>query len=302
MEMLDIRTKLSTAFHPQTDGQTERMNQVLEAYIRAFCDSDQLNWPDLLPYAEFAYNNSVASATGFSPFYANYGYHPRSLWGIEKEPENPTATNYIAWVKSVHSNCLQALQSTRDRMAKYYDRKRHQSPPFKFGDLVLLNLRNVKTRTPSKKLDHKYQGPFKIIKVLSPTAYRLELPARWKIHNVFHVSLLEPYHQPSLPDRLAPTPQQVLEEVGDIEPEGEISDEYTPCAIQDIVKVGRSIKYLVEWEGYPAVKDYTLEPWQHVVGCPALVWDYWKNNQSKPVHDRFKSWGKRNDPTFTLRD
>jgi hypothetical protein len=302
MQLLDIRTKMSTAFRPQTDGQTERMNQVLEAYIRAFCSYDQGNWAELLAYAEFAYNNSVASATGVSPFYANYGYHPRSIWGIESEPRKTTSKNYVDWIQQVHTQCREELTQVRERMGKYYDKRRQEAPPFKVGDLVLLDLRNIKTRRPTKKFDHKRQGPFKIVKVISRSAYKLELPKRWRIHDSFHASLLEPYRKPSLAGRDDPTPEQVLEEVGEVEPEGEHSDEYTPKAIRDIIKVGTAIKYLVEWNDFPDTKDWTLEPRQHVEGCPELIWDYWKDNRDKPVHERFLTWGKRNDPTFMDED
>jgi transposase InsO family protein len=302
MEMLGIQTKMSTAFRPQTDGQTERMNQVLEAYIRTFCNYDMSNWSELLPYAEFAYNNSEASATGFSPFYANFGYNPRSAWGLEAEPKNPTATNYIKWIQEVHNSCKDSLITARERMGKYYDKRRQEAPPFKVGDLVLLDMRNIKKRRPAKKFDHKREGPFKIIKVISPTAYRLELPKRWKIHNAFHVSLLEPYHKPSLPDREDPTPTQVLEEIGEVEPEEEAEDGYTPKAVRDIIKNGSTIKYLIEWEEYLEIKDWTLEARQNVEGCPALIWDFWKNNQEKPIHDRFKTWGKRNDPLYKIKE
>jgi hypothetical protein len=299
IELLGVKARLSTAFHPQTDGQTERMNQILEAYIRAFCDTNQQNWPELLPYAEFAYNNSVSSATGLSPFYANYGQHPNSLWGLEEiKGDRPTASHFVEWIRSVHDTCKQALKDTRERMGRYHDKNRQDAPPFKLNDLVLLDLRNIKTTRPAKKFDNKYQGPFKIIKVLSRTAYRLELPKRWKIHNVFHVSLLEPYHTPSLPNREAPNTQQVLEEAGEVVPEGEYSDDFAPLAIRDIVRMGKKTLYLVEWENEPKPEDWTLEPLDHVKGCPGLVWDYWKENQEKPVHERFKEFGRKEEPGF----
>ena len=129
MEMLGIQTKMSTAFRPQTDGQTERMNQVLEAYIRTFCNYDMSNWSELLPYAEFAYNNSEASATGFSPFYANFGHNPRSAWGLEAESKNPTATNYIKWIQEVHDTCKDSLITARERIGKYYDKRCQEASP-----------------------------------------------------------------------------------------------------------------------------------------------------------------------------
>jgi len=79
LKKLGIRPRMSTAFHPQTDGQTERLNQTIEAYLRNFVNHEQDDWVRLLPMAEFAYNNSVTVGNGISPFYANYGFHPRTL-------------------------------------------------------------------------------------------------------------------------------------------------------------------------------------------------------------------------------
>ena len=76
MRLLDISQDMSTAYHPQTDGQTERVNQVLEQYLRTYCSWNQKNWVELLPYAEFCYNNTVHSSTKLTPFYASFVYHP----------------------------------------------------------------------------------------------------------------------------------------------------------------------------------------------------------------------------------
>ena len=78
MNLLDIKQKLSTAFHPETDGQTERVNQSLEQYLRMFSNYKQNNWSELLSMVEFLYNNSITSATGLSFFYTNYGYYPET--------------------------------------------------------------------------------------------------------------------------------------------------------------------------------------------------------------------------------
>src|SRR5213079_1188157 len=74
---LDLKQRLSTSFHPQTDGQTERMNQTVEQYLRIYCNYHQDNWSELLSLAEFSYNNTQHTSIGCSPFYANYGYNPR---------------------------------------------------------------------------------------------------------------------------------------------------------------------------------------------------------------------------------
>jgi len=94
LRLLAIWPRMSTAFHPQTDRQTERLNQTIEAYLRAFVEREQNNWVSLLPMAEFAYNNSVTMGNGVSPFYANYGYHPATIDPPSSEPLNPTSTVY----------------------------------------------------------------------------------------------------------------------------------------------------------------------------------------------------------------
>ena len=85
MKKLDVRLIKSTAFPPQTDGQTERINQTLEHYLRQYCNYAQNDWYEMLQLAEYSYNNSVTTATQMSPFYANYGFHPRTTWPVEME-------------------------------------------------------------------------------------------------------------------------------------------------------------------------------------------------------------------------
>jgi transposase InsO family protein len=87
--LLGIIKRMSTSFHPQTDGQTERVNQTLETYLRTFINYDQDNWYSLLPLAEFAFNNSVSQATQRTPIYTNYGYHPRTIWTSSEEFKTP---------------------------------------------------------------------------------------------------------------------------------------------------------------------------------------------------------------------
>ena len=96
MRLLEINQKMSTAYHPQTDGQTERVNQILESYLRNYVNYEQDNWAEMLPMAEFAYNNSATTATTISPFFANYGYHPRSNWPRpDEEIRNPASRIYV---------------------------------------------------------------------------------------------------------------------------------------------------------------------------------------------------------------
>ena len=96
---LGSKRKMSTAYHPQTDGQTKRTNQVLEGYLRNFVNYDQNDWYQLLPLAEYAYNNSKASAHKLTPFFANYGFHPQTQRMKERDVQNPGATMYTHWMQ-----------------------------------------------------------------------------------------------------------------------------------------------------------------------------------------------------------
>jgi len=142
-------------------------------------------------------------------------------------------------------------------MRRYGDPNRRPPPAYQVGDLVMLNGRNIKTRRPSRKMDHKNHGPFQIEKIISPLAVRLTLPRKWKIHNVFHVSLLEPYRTSE--HRTPPDPSKVLREADDIEQ----SEEYDVEEVMSSRKSGRRILYLVKWLDYPERKDWTEEPYDN---------------------------------------
>jgi hypothetical protein len=109
---------------------------------------------------------------------------------------------------------MRNLKATQERMKKYADLKRKDTPEFKIGDLIILDGRHIQARRPKDKLDHKKHGPFTIEKVISPTAMRLSLPRTWKIHNTFHVSLLEPYNNGTRPP---PDLLKIIDESVDIE-------------------------------------------------------------------------------------
>ena len=137
---------MSTAFHPQTDGQTERINQVIKGYLRTFVDKEQSYWCDLLPMAEYAYNNSTTMATGQTPFYANYGRHLETTTPRWTEVIHPALSTYAHWMISTIEETKKALASTQEKMAKYADKHRTESPAFQIGNLVMLSGRTIKTR------------------------------------------------------------------------------------------------------------------------------------------------------------
>ena len=175
-------------------------------------------------------------------------------------------------------------------MARYY---RAKTPPtFKIRDLVMLNGKNLKTRRPSHKLDHKLHGLFAIIKVISPTAVRLALPTKWRCHNTFQVSLVEPYRSSQHGLRLIPDLAEVLRQANDI------SNKDT-FAIEEVVgsswdKKRKKVRYLVMWERYPEREDWTEEPSEHFAnGGLEALWKFHRGNLAAIKDPRLSSGGKR---------
>ena len=195
---MKARRHMSTAFHPQMDGQTERQNQTLEHYLRCYVGYRQDDWVDWIEQAEFAYNNTVHASTGTTPFYALHGFHPEFTWDVEDdipEGEAPAARQRATAIQAEREKLKERLQQAAEYQSKWYG-KSHTPRHYRVGDKVLLSSKNLRLARPSRKLDHHFVGPFRITEALGKQAYRLELPKTLeKIYPVFHVSLLEPYHQ-----------------------------------------------------------------------------------------------------------
>jgi hypothetical protein len=270
--ILKIDPRKSTAFHPQTDGQTERMNQTLETYLRIFCNHEQDDWFDLLPLAEFAYNNASQESTQMSPFYANYGFHPRFL--AEFTPTNvPASDDFAAHLHEAHERLVENVKQAQNYQARYYDAK-HKSIEFQPGDMVWLNSTNIATSRPSKKLDWKRLGPFKVLKRIGLQAYQLELPITMRnIHDTFHVSLLEPYKTTPIPPHGIPPPPPPLYIKDD-------QEFYEIEAILDSRRVKNRLQYLIKWKGYPDSDN----SWVPLANIPAraLVREFHRRNPMKP--------------------
>ena len=273
---LNIKLNYSTAFHPETDGQTERTNQTVEAYLRMYANYQQDNWADLLSIAEFAYNNAPHSATQVSPFFANYGYNPRATLALDVAAGDPTAHDFSQSLSELHKYCREQVAVAQSQYQIPADRRRHVAPEFKEGDLVWLNAKNITTKRPSKKLDHKRLGPFPIARGISSHAFRLDLPRSLRfIHPVFHVSLLEPYHPNSIPNRTQPPPLPV-------EVDGET--EYEVSAILDSRRRRNKLQYYVQWKGYDGhAESATWEPAENVANSHLLVDAFHSKYPNKPA-------------------
>ncbi|SYW74098.1 uncharacterized protein UHO2_00963 [Ustilago hordei] len=199
-EQMGVKHSLSMAYHPQTDGQTERVNQVIEQYLRMYCNYEQNDWADLLDTAAFVYNNTVHNSIGVSPFFACYGWNPKAHPDIPQQlgVNDPGCFEYLMDGKECCKYLQEQIREAQCRSVDQYNRK-HKDIKFKVGDMVYINRRNWKTRRPTPKLDTWFAGPYPVQEWVGHQAYRITLPANLRVHDVFHVSMLEPARTSSLP-------------------------------------------------------------------------------------------------------
>lgn len=272
-ERLSIQQTPSSAYRPSTDGQTERVNTSLKSYLRAYINYEQDDWDDWLNLAKFAYNNSRHATTGVTPFYANYGRHSELV--IKPEREGIPLTAPIAALHAEKMADLYDLVSNRIIRAQlsqaHYYNQNHKPITFEEGNWVWLRTTNIRTRRTCKKLDQKKIGPFQITKAISTQAYRLDLPNTMAIHNVFHVSLLEPAKEP--------LPRQANWALKPVIVDGK--EEHEVQAIVDSRRRGKNFAYRVRWEGYGPKHD-TWEPLEHLHHAPELLESYHYMYPDKP--------------------
>jgi len=247
-EKLEIKSKLSTAFHPQTNGQTERVNQELEQYLRMFIDHRQEQWPEWLGTAEFAYNNKAHSSTRTSPFKANYGQDPRMGFEGRKKGKYAGAEKFIKKIKEIQKKVKAALGKAQKDIRKYADRKRSDMEEYKVGDLVMLSTKDLKyqiVRRRMEKLTERFVDPYKIKKIISSNVVELELPSTIKIHPVVNVSRICKY--------VRQVEGQKKEQPALVIIKGE--EEWEVERILNKQRVKGKDKYLVCWKGFTVESD-----------------------------------------------
>ena len=295
MQSLDVKQGFSTAYHPQTDGQTERVNRCLEDYLRAYVAGQHELWEQFLPMAEFAYNNSYHTSINTTPFVLNYGVEPLSPLMLQistvKEPHCPVASQFTADMRDAITMAQSCLKVARDKQEKFAN-KRRIDVKFQKGDMVMLRTSHLSVIGKKvRKLAPKYVGPFSIQDVVNPVAYRLHLPNTYQCHNVFHVSLLK---------RFVPTPGVPIPdppEIFDGEPEWEVEQILSHKYETEVGQEGKELYYLIRWQGFTPEYD-TWEPESCVTRAAQLVEQYW----ATLVHSRTPRPGaeKRSGQTKTM--
>lgn len=244
--LLACKRRLSTAFHPQTDGQTERQNQAIEHYLRAFCNKDQQDWPIQLALAQFTYNTAYHSTIGDTPANLLRGFHPlapgQNQLALSKLDAN--AQLRVTELQNMRKSMEQLFRNSQAEYARWYNAK-HINKTFNVGDWVLISTRNLNLRRISRKLAEKYIGPYQIIRRVgtSGLAYEVRFPSTMRIHNVFNVTYLEPWNSREAEVTEPEDHPFFAEETFDIE------------AIIDHKGPKSRRQYLVKWKGYDSSEN-----------------------------------------------
>jgi len=266
--LLGIQTKLLMAYHPQTDGQMERINQELEQYLRVFIDHRQEQWLDWLGTAEFTYNNKIHTATKISPFKANYGQDPRMVFEEKRKGKYEVAEKFVKRMKKIQEEAKAALGKAQEEIKKFTNRRRREEEEYRVGDIVLLNTKDLKWQMKgrrSEKLTERFVGPYKVKGIVSSNAIELELPKSIRIHPVVNMSRVQLY-KPQVEGQKKTPPKLVI-----IEGEKEFKVE----KIINKRTVRGKEKFLVRWKGYTAEED-TWESRENLENAKELVEEYKK--------------------------
>jgi hypothetical protein len=246
LSRLGVNSVLSTAYHPQTDGTTERVNQEIKAYLAIYCHSHLETWKKNLATMEFTHNNWRHADWPKTSFEIIQGESPKALPLTYKNTKFPSIDNKVKQMMTDQDEALAAHELARARMA---DRRQNMFTPFTIRQKVWLDTRNMKMNY-HKKMAPKWEGPFKVKKVLGPVTYWLKLPTTWRIHNVFHAVLLKPYIKTEVHGE------------NFFRPILDILDGEKVYKVETILKHrkrGRSYQYLIKWEGYP-ISEASWEP------------------------------------------
>jgi hypothetical protein len=262
-KQLGVKQSFSSAFHPQTDGQTERANRVLEDMLRHYVDPDGRDWDKHISMAEFAVNNAYHDSIKSTPFFLNFGRHPRVPGHPDFPSKVPEAQGVERRLRELWARAKECLQAAASRQKAYVDARR-TSVEFAVGEQVLLSTRYARPKNVlGKKLLPRWMGPFAVTEKVNDVAYRLSLPDNLRWHNVFHVSLVQKYVAGG---SVQPPP---MPEIVNGEPEYEVEK-----ILLHRLR-GSQLEFLVNWKGY-SQEHNSWEPASVILEhCGDLVNAYW---------------------------
>lgn len=267
-----VKRRLSTAFHPQTDGQSERTIQTVSHYLRCFIHSAQGNWPKLLRSAQYVINNSRNATTGMTPSRCLFGFDPelRIDGGDAIIGGAPNAQTRIQRLQQAREEMAEHWRSAVETRSKYYNQK-HQAQEFQKGDLVKLSTKNLRFKELPRKLCPRFIGPFRVLERIGSQAYRLALPEKYsRLHNVFPIQVLEIWKT-----RKGSTPREPL-----TMPSLEDEEEWEVEEVVDRRLIKGDLYYLVKWKDWPSEYN-TWEPKQHLTNAAQRVQQFEKAQQRK---------------------
>ena len=277
---------MSTSYHPESDGQTERANRTLEDMLRAFVNARQDNWDEWLTSAEIAINNSQQSSTKFSPYFMNYGFHPRFTLNASAASMNQSAEQMH---ETIHATVKQAklnLEQAQQRQAHFANQHRKEAE-FEVDDEVMLSTKNLPIKDRAPKLDPKFIGPYRIVKRVGQVAYELALPSTMRsLHPVFHVSKLRKPKESNIewPDRVEENrpPPEIVDGEEEFEVEAVLDKRQRPWT--DPRQRGGKAKmywqYLVKWKGYP-MHERTWEWASELGGAKQIIDEFEQRERDK---------------------